>query len=235
MPPARPAVLLLHGALGAASTMAPLAERLASQFTVHGIDFVGHGRSPAPSSALTIDVLAEQVAAYVAEHGLAPARIFGYSLGGYVALHLAATRPGVVGRVATLATKLAWSPAVSAQMARQFDADTIRAKVPKLGEQFAATHTGMGWEALLAATRGLMHDLGERPRLTLESLAALPHPVRLGVGDRDSTVSVEETLAVARALPAGELEVHPGTPHALERVDLDRLSRSIASFLRAGA
>lgn len=231
MPPARGSVLLLHGALGAASSMVPLAERLAPHFTVHGMDFAGHGGAPAPDGALSVDVLTAQVASYVAEHGLAPARIFGYSLGGYVALHLAATRPELVGRVATLATKLAWTPEVSMQMARQFDVGTIRAKAPKFADALAAMHQGMGWEALLGATRTMLDDLGANPRLTPEVLRTIACPARLGVGDRDVTVSVDETLTAARAMPAGELEVHPATPHALERVDLDRLAGTLVAFL----
>ena len=231
MPPARETVLLLHGALGAAASMVPLAERLAPHFTVHGMDFAGHGAASAPEEPLSVDLLTAQVAAYVADHGLAPARIFGYSLGGYVALHLAATRPELVARVATLATKMAWTPEVSMQMARQFDVATIRAKAPRFADALAAMHTGAGWEALLGATRTMLDDLGANPRLTPEVLATISQPVRLGVGDRDVTVSIEETLAAMRTLPAAELEVHPATPHALDRVDLDRLSRSVVAFL----
>jgi hypothetical protein len=44
--------------------------------------------------------------------------------------------------------------------------------------------------------------------------------VRVVVGDRDDTVSVEESAAVARALGAGSLTVLPNTPHPIERVDL---------------
>ena len=231
MPPARPPVLLLHGALGAAASMTPLAERLAPRFTVHGLDFAGHGAAPMPDGPLSVESLADQVVQYVEEHDLAPARIFGYSLGGYVALHLAATRPRLVARVATLATKLAWTPEVSMQMARQFDAGTIRAKAPKFAEALERLHTGAGWVALLGATREMLDDLGAHPRLTPELLATIAQPVRLGVGDRDVTVSVEETLAAMRSLPSAELEVHPATPHALERVDLDRLSGSLVAFL----
>lgn len=230
--PRKPALLLLHGALGAAATLAPLAERLSKQFTVHGLDFHGHGPARA-DGALTVERLADQVAAYVDSHHLAPARLFGYSLGGYVALHLAATRPELVSRVATLGTKLAWSPEVAAQMARQFDPLTIRAKVPKLADSLEALHVGMGWEALLGATRAMLDDLGARPRLTPAVLATIAHPVRLGVGDRDVTVTIEETVLAMRSLPAGELEVHPATPHALERVDVDRIAASAAKFFRA--
>ena len=232
MPAERPAVLLLHGALGAAASMAPLAERLAPDFTVHTLDFAGHGGAPPPRGPLTVDLLADQVDAYITERALGPARIFGYSLGGYVALHLAATRAAQVSRVMTLATKLAWSPDVASQMGKQFDPATIRAKVPKLAATLAALHPGMGWEALLDATRGMLDDLGAHPRLTTAHYAAITQPVRLAVGDRDTTVTLEETRDAMRALPAAELEVLPATPHLLERMDLDRVALSAIEFLR---
>ena len=55
------------------------------------------------------------------------------------------------------------------------------------------------------------------------------------MGDRDTMVSIEETLDAYRALPAGELEVLPATPHPMERVDLHRLTLSLVGFLGAGA
>ena len=44
------------------------------------------------------------------------------------------------------------------------------------------------------------------------------------VGDRDTTVSVEESAAAYRALPSGELMVLPRTQHPIERVDVYRLA-----------
>ena len=44
--------------------------------------------------------LVDQAADYIRTHGLAPAAMFGYSMGGYVALQLAATRPELVRAVA---------------------------------------------------------------------------------------------------------------------------------------
>ena len=213
--------------------MQPLASRLESRFTVHLLDFAGHGPAPGPAGPLTIELLADQVAACVAERSLAPARIFGYSLGGYVALHLAATRPALVSRVQTLGTKLAWSPEVALQLNRGLDPSAIRAKVPKLASALEALHTGMGWEPLLDATRRMLDDLGAHPRLTTDAFARIPHPIRLTIGDRDTTVSVEETLAVTRALPAGELEVIPGLPHMIEKMDPERIARSVVEFLGA--
>ncbi|HYD54291.1 MAG TPA: hypothetical protein VEA99_16770, partial [Gemmatimonadaceae bacterium] len=56
--------------------------------------------------------------------------------------------------------------------------------------------------------------------------------VRVGVGDRDATVPVEECLRLARLLPQGELEVFPRTGHAIERVSWDRLARSVQEFVQ---
>jgi pimeloyl-ACP methyl ester carboxylesterase len=182
-----------------------------------------------------VDALCDQVATHVSAHSLESVPILGYSLGGYVALRLAASRPGLVASVMTVATKLAWSPDISAKMARQFDADAIRAKVPQLAVAFAAMHGADRWAPLLGATRALMDDLGAHPRLTAETYAAITRPVRLCVGDRDTTVSVDETLCAARAIPNAELEVLPRTVHALERMDLERLSSSAVEFFGAGA
>ena len=44
------------------------------------------------------------------------------------------------------------------------------------------------------------------------------------VGDRDNTVSVEESAAVAGALGAGSLTVLPSTSHPIEQVDLAKLA-----------
>ncbi|MFN8423214.1 MAG: hypothetical protein U0470_07385 [Anaerolineae bacterium] len=55
--------------------------------------------------------------------------------------------------------------------------------------------------------------------------------MRIAVGDRDATVTVEECVAAYRALPAGELEVLARTQHPLERVDVGRLAAAVAVFM----
>ena len=84
---------------------------------------------------------------------------------------------------------------------------------------------------MLRETAGLLRELGARPPLTADVLAGIACPVRLAVGDRDATVTLEETRDAMRALPRGTLEVLPGTPHPFERVPLGRLAWSIGEFL----
>ena len=224
-------LLLLHGALGDATQLAPLASRLAGQRPVTCFELEGHGATPLSGLALRIESFADAVIAMMDRASIDTADVFGYSMGGYVALYLAATAPARVARVSTLATKLAWTPDVAARESRLLDANAIRAKVPRFAAALEARHTATGWEALLAHTAELLHDLGERPRVTAETLASIAQPVRIAVGDRDATVTLDECAAAVRHLPNGELEVHPRTPHPFEKAPIERIARSLAEFL----
>lgn len=223
-------LVLLHGALGDAGQLAPLATRLGDGRRVVVIELEGHGATPLRDRPLRIESFADDVIAHLDRQGIGRADIFGYSMGGYVALYLAATSSARIARVATLATKLAWTPDVAARESAMLDPVAIRAKVPRFAAALEARHTGAGWEALLAHTAELLHELGARPRVSEALLASVTQPVRIGVGDRDATVTIEECAAAVRQLASGELEVHPRTPHAFEKVSLDRLARSLEEF-----
>jgi pimeloyl-ACP methyl ester carboxylesterase len=223
-------VILLHGALGDANQLAPLAAKLDSR-RITMLELEGHGTTPFRDRPLRMESLAAAVIEAMDERGIARADFFGYSMGGYVALLVAASAPDRVERVATLATKLAWTPEIAARETTMLDPATIRAKVPKFAAALEARHSAGGWEQLLAQTADLMHALGNRPPLTDDVLATIAKPVRIAVGDRDATVSIEESAAAVRKLPQGELEVYPRTPHPFEKAPLDRLARSIDEFL----
>jgi pimeloyl-ACP methyl ester carboxylesterase len=224
-------LILLHGALGDGTQLAALAAALGDGRSVTMLELPGHGATPAGPHALRIDGFAAAVLGEMDRRGIARADFFGYSMGGYVALYLAGTAPDRVGRVATLATKLAWTPEVAARESAMLDPVTIREKIPKFAAVLEARHTALGWEALLSRTAELMHELGHHPAVTDELLEQIAHPVRIGVGDRDATVSIDESAAAVRKLARGELEVHPRTPHPFEKAPVDRITRSIAEFL----
>ena len=224
-------LILLHGALGDGTQLAPLAATLGTARRVTLLELEGHGKTPFRDRPLRMETLAESVVEAMKARGIERADFFGYSMGGYVALQLAATNPHRVERVATLATKFAWTPEIAARETAMLDPATIRAKVPKFAAALEARHIGAGWEALLAQTADLMRALGAQPLLGDAVLASITKPVRIGVGDRDTTVSMDESALAARQLPHGELEVHPRTPHPFEKAPLDRIARSIEEFL----
>jgi len=224
----RPPLLLLHGALGTAAQFDPLLARLDGDRTTTCLTFVGHGADHA-GGPFRIERFAAQVLEHLDREGLATADCFGYSMGGFVGLWLAATAPDRIRRLMTLGTKLAWTPEVAAREAALLDPDTIRAKVPKFAGVLESRH-GDRWPDLVAKTREMMEHAGRAGPLEADFWRRLSQPIRLAVGDRDQTVTVEETLAAVRACPNGELEVFPATAHPLERVDLDGLATSITGF-----
>ena len=231
-------ILLLHGALGARDTLQPLADALAPllphETVVHAHEFAGHGATPddhdaasdAPYDAVR---LAAGVLDAMDARGIERATMFGYSMGGYVALLLAAEHPARVRAVVTLATKLAWMPESAVRETSRLDAATIRAKVPRFADALAARHAGAGgWETVLARTAAMMHAIAARPLVTPEVLARVACPTRVCVGDRDATVTLDECATAVRTLPRGELAVLPGTGHPLEHADPARLAREVA-------
>jgi len=226
-------LLLLHGALGARTQLDPLAEALRPSFHVHQLDFEGHGNAAPRDRVFRMQHFGENVIDLIDSLGIERVRLFGYSMGGYVAVYLAMTRPDRVDRVVTLGTKFRWDPATAARDVARLNPHAIRAKVPHFAETLAARHDGAGgWERVLADTAELLRDLGDNPLLTDATLAAITQPVRVIVGDQDATVSVEESTTVANMLAAGSLTVLPNTAHPVEQVTVDVLAPVLVEFLQ---
>ena len=225
-----PDVIFIHGALGALDQLTPLASLVGVTLRVHRLELDGHGSTPSDAS-YTTERFAENVRVFMRERGIVRASVFGYSMGGYVALSLAAESPELIARVATLGTKLAWSPDAAAKETSRLHAPTIRAKVPRFAEALEKRHAGAGgWETMLARTAAYMTSLGSTPEIGDVVFARIQQPVRLMVGDRDGVVTVDETRDAARKLTSGELAVLPNTPHPFEQVRLPLLAAHLLEF-----
>lgn len=209
-------LLLLHGALYTAAEFAPLIDALGPDRQVHTFDFPGHGSRADQKGPFGIGAFADATLEEMDRLGVAQADIFGFSMGGYVALYLAATHPERVGRITTLGTKMAWDEETAEREMKNLDPETIEKKVPAFAEVLRDRHGDPAWKTVLERTAAMMSRLGAEPPLTDETLASIEHPVRMMVGDRDRMVSIEETQAAYRALANGELMVVPGTPHGVE-------------------
>jgi len=172
--------------------------------------------------------------AYLDGQGIEQAHVFGYSMGGYAALHAANVQPERLGRVFTLSTKLDWSPEFAAGEVRMLDPDRIADKVPAFARLLERRHSAFGWRNVLHSTEEMMLAMGERPEIDAAMLRAIDIPVRIAVGDRDHMVSIEECIEAYRALPGGELQVFPSTPHPIEKVDTEMLASALIQFFGAG-
>jgi pimeloyl-ACP methyl ester carboxylesterase len=90
-----PPMVLLHGIGLSRRTFDPVMPALAAHFDVIAVDMPGFGDSPPVPDGIEPSpvVLAEAVAAFLDELGVATPHLVGNSLGGWVALELAGLRP----------------------------------------------------------------------------------------------------------------------------------------------
>lgn len=223
-------LLLLHGALGSKSQFSSLISLLEETFHIHTLDFEGHGSSPLRDRAFRDEHFAENVLDYLNENSIQSVSVFGYSMGGHVGLYLAKNHPERIHRIFTLATKYLWTPEIADREARYLDAERIVKKVPHFAKVLQERHAVSGWKNVLRKTKEMFFELGQRNSLPMEQLRQIDHVVRIGVGDRDNMVSIEESVQVYRSLPRGELEIFPNTPHPLEEVPLSYLVDSMVEF-----
>jgi len=100
-----PAIVFLHGIGSSAETWATVADRLAEAHSTVRFDLLGHGASPAPADPkeYTRDRALDDVDDLLATLD-GPAVLVGHSLGGYLALAHAATRPGIARGIVILNT-----------------------------------------------------------------------------------------------------------------------------------
>ena len=222
--------LLLHGALGDRSTLAPLRDALAArgETAIEVLEFEGHGASAPATRPLRLDHFVSQTLDWLDAHG--PAHLVGYSMGGYVALVAAARAPERVRSVFTLGTKLEWSPEVAAGAAAQLDPDVMRAKVPAYAAELATRHGETRWVDVVRGTADALRALGETPLLDDQALAAIRCPVRVTLGDRDRTVALDELRGLMARVPTASACVWPDTPHPLDRAPLPLIADAIRAF-----
>jgi len=206
-------LLLLHGALGSAEQLKPLAELLGSNSEC--FELPGHGAKVNDVAPFEIQQMARAVSEQITE----PIALFGYSMGGYVALYLAATQPYKVRSVVTLSTKFEWSPEGAAREVRMLNAEKVKEKVPAFVALLETRH-GSNWPHVMERTASMMLALGQQPSLTVPLLNAIECPVLLLRGTEDTMVTNEETLWAQRHIRNARFEELEGQPHPFEKVDL---------------
>jgi 3-oxoadipate enol-lactonase len=104
-------VVVLSNSLGATRAMwDPQVPALAERYRVVTYDTRGHGTSPAPAGPYTLDDLVDDVLALLDRIGVQRAHVAGLSLGGMIALRLAAREPQRVHRLAVLCSSAKTEP-----------------------------------------------------------------------------------------------------------------------------
>jgi 3-oxoadipate enol-lactonase len=221
-----PPLLILHGLGGSHEMWLPLLPVLARSRRVIAGDHRGHGASDKPGGVYTIDLFARDWAAALDTLGVARAHVLGLSLGGAVAMRLAADQPE---RVARLILQDTWAfphPDFIAQLKARLallEGGNVRAYADAaigqvFSDDYARTHPDVmdayraraskAEPASLAAAVGACvgHDMRG-------GLAKITAPTLVLVGGRDRLTPRFHADYLAAAIPGARLHVFDGSAH----------------------
>ena len=224
-----PPLVLLHGWAMHGGIFAPLVERLRDRYTLHVVDLPGHGNSRDCDVPLQLQSCVDAVAAVV------PAAPWcGWSLGGLIALHAAATRPARVPALAMLCASPRfvrgddWKYGVSAEIFRDFAAG-LRSDYRGTLDRFVALEA-FGSEHAKEEIRTLRDGLFERcePAASVlaeglelletsdlrDALPGLQVPSLWLAGRRDRLVDPRAMRDAAELAPGSTLQVVEHAGHA---------------------
>lgn len=192
-------------------------EQLADRFTVVAIDLLGHGSSPVPEDSeeysrdgtlLDVDVLFDELAATLPGE---PAPVLvGHSLGGYLALAHAATRPGVARGIVVLNT----GPGFRDPEKREGWNERSRRNAHRFGvpEQ--------------AANLNLQHD-----SVVMDRLAEMATPTLFLAGGDDRPEYANSGSYLERKMPDARLVVLDGGGHSMhEDTHAEEVAALVADF-----
>lgn len=211
-------LLLLPGLLGSISTQwQSFVKALLPTHRVILMDLRGHGRSTNAADTLHAEDMLNDVLGLLDMLQVTAVHIAGYSLGGYLGLMAALSRPKLVTTLLMHATKFYWTPEAVKAMRAQLDPDTMAQKVPTYADQLAQEHGGRNWRGLVRQAGDLIVELSQKG-ITEKMAANTQCPVLVSVGEKDSLVSILEAQRLAQVMPHGELLVLPGVRHPFQTI-----------------
>lgn len=225
-----PHLLLLHGALGSLELLSPLANLLDRDRLVFSLNFSGHGGTPI-DQPFGAELFTAEVVEMLDKVEISQVDIFGFSMGGYVAINLAHRHPERVRRIFTLGTQFDWSPELAAGEMEFLVPEIIEAKVPHFAETLAKRHHPEDWREVVRQTAQMIERMGSEGGYSAEVFTEIPHPVMIAVGEEDHMVDAHTSAQIARLLPQGQFLRIPDCPHPIERVDHAQLATLVADFL----
>ncbi len=221
-----PLVLLHGGGANALSWLAQIPE-LAKQFRVYVPERRGHGHTADVDGPISYQIMADDTAAFLETLEIGAAHLVGWSDGGIVAVLVAMQRPDLVRKLV----------AIGVYVNRDGETPGCRELFEepastRMGEIVRGSYTDApdGPDHFPVIYEKLLRMWREEPNIAICDLAAIQAPTLLMQGDDDG-VTVEHSLAMARAIPDSQLAVVPGASHGVPMEKPELVNRMILDFL----
>jgi pimeloyl-ACP methyl ester carboxylesterase len=246
-------IVFAHGLLWSGDMFGAQVAALSSRFRCLTFDFRGQGQSEVTSAGYDMDTLASDAAALIETLGVGPVHFVGLSMGGFVAMRLAARRRNLLRSVILLETSADEEPKENVgrykllgNVGRWLGYGLVAGQVMPImfGKTFmtdpARAPERAYWRARLIRNdrTGIQRALAgviERAPIYPE-LAGVTLPALVIVGDEDVATVPEKARRIASAIPGAELVIIPKAGHSSTIEEPAAVNAAILSFLdRVGA
>jgi pimeloyl-ACP methyl ester carboxylesterase len=223
-------LVLLHGGLHTIDlSFGALIPRLADSHRVIAVELQGHGRTADIDRVPTYPDLADDVAALLDHLGVDRADVFGFSLGGLVAIELGLRHPHRVDRLVLAA--VSYRPDGGHDLS---DPASVRMPTPAEFAEMEAEYRRIApdpdnWEASHAKLNGIVHTA---PGWSADDMRRLAASVLLVIGDTDF-IRIEHAAEMLELIPDAQLAVLPKTRHTEVLLRTEVLAPMVAHFLSA--
>lgn len=173
-------------------------------------DFRGHGRTRCESKDWDTPMIAEDMAGFLRALNIEKAHLIGYSLGGGVALHLAARYPELVRSIITIGCGGVADPTGADEYEPEaLIRDNQTEFIERMKVQNADAHGG-DWQHYL---RQSARDWRLYPHLSDTDWLKLSMPLFCIAGENDPFTTPQRLLDMQRRCPQAQLWVVPGCSH----------------------
>jgi len=216
-------LLLLHGAIGAESQFGALRNAFEARFNCYSFNFSGHGGKEF-NEPFRISKFVEELEVFLKENHIENPIIFGYSMGGMVALDLALKDTVSIKKIITLGTKFKWSNKIASKEVQLLNAEVIEKKVPRFASILKERHAPQDWKKVLAFTSEMMLNLGANPPSS-KRWKSIKTPIAICLADDDHMVTEEESREVQNLTPGATFTQIKNSKHPIEQVNLIELEK----------
>jgi pimeloyl-ACP methyl ester carboxylesterase len=244
-----PALLLVHGLTASHAVWEHTVEAFADRWRVIALDLPGHGASAKPDAPYTIDFFAGMVRSLARALGVDEAVVIGSSLGGRVALELAAWYPRFTRALVLAAPAYGYSPAMR-PIGRALQAFTgprvLRATFDEAFHQSFHDRRRIGHvvrhrilEERLRAddfpefARAVARSLGGVLAAEAQPLERVTQPVLVVWGRQDRLVPLARSKGLLRKIPHARLHALDRCGHLPMLEQPAAFNQIVAEFLRA--
>ncbi len=241
-------ILFCHGLIWDHRLFAPQIAFLKSRYRCVAFDFRGQGQSQVTENGYDMDSLTNDAIAIIDRLSLAPCHIVGLSMGGFVAMRIAARKPSLVRSIVLMNTSADPEPARSAAkyrllnfVARWFGLRCVADRVmpvmfgktflndekqdhyrQELKARLISNHP----KGIVRAVNGVINRLG-----VMDELNLVTAPTLILSGSEDVATIPEKSRRIHEAIKHSDWVTISGAGHTSALEAADAVNQSLANFL----